>query len=224
MKKMILMIPVLLLFACTTKYNYIDTGTCIGYYDGNVYEYLKQDRGNWDSITRVIEKCSPEVQTLLKEEKITFLGPKNIAFEKFFFWSHPDHVSDDVVNYNKEGYTCIDEFPREFCDKIVKSHLAKGVYLRDEVPRVEKDDEGQHTGGGVVLTAMDRNKIWVWTIRNPYAGVAEMGDVELRLASVKLDGKTIIHNLGAIATTDLRAENGVVHALADRYFLGQMFE
>lgn len=224
MKKIVWIISAVLLSGCGTKYNYWDTGICDGYYEGSVYEYLKHDRGNWDSVTKVIEKCSPEVQSLFENEKITFLGPKNIAFQKYFFWGQPGHTSGQVVNYNKAGHVSIDEWPQSLCDSIVKSHLVMGVILRDDVPRVEKDDGGNNSGGGLVMTTVWGNKIWAWTIRNSYAGVPEMGDVEMRTAAVKADGKTIINNLETIATTNLEADNGVVHALPDSYFLGQFFE
>ncbi|MEG0796663.1 MAG: fasciclin domain-containing protein [Odoribacter sp.] len=224
MKGIVLIISVFLMSSCGTKYNYIDTGTCKGYYDGTIYEYLKQDRGHWDSITKVIEKCSPEVLALFETQKITFFGPKNIAFQKYFYWGQPDHISEQVVNYNKEAYACINEWPRTLCDSFVKSHLVLGVTMRDDVPRLEKDDEGVNNGGGVVMTTVWGNKLWCWTIRNPFAGVPEAGDVEMKIASVKADGITIINNLGNIATTNLEAKNGVVHALADAYFLGQFFQ
>lgn len=224
MKGIILIIIMVILASCGTKYNYNDLGICNDYYDGSIYEYLRHDKGNWDSITKVIDKCSPEVKALLENEKITFFGPKNIAFQKYFFWGNPEHESSSVVNYNVEGYTCIDDMPRELCDSIVKSHLVIGVVMRDDVPRVITDEEKKNIGGGSILTTVGGNKIWVWTIRNAYAGVEDMGDVELLLASVKADGKTVINNLGTIATTNIRAENGVVQALSDAYFLGQLFE
>lgn len=224
MKGIICIISAFLLFSCQTKYNYIDTGTSIGYFDGSVYEYLKHDRGNWDSIAKVIDKCSPEVIEVLKNDNITFLGPKNIAFVKYFFWGNPEHVSNDVINYNKEAYNSINNMPRALCDSLVKSHIVRGITMRDDIPRVEMDAEGQIVGGGTVMTTLQGNKVWLWTVRNAFAGVPESADVEVRLASVKEDGKTIINSLKSIATTNLEAHNGVVHALGDQYFLGQFFE
>lgn len=224
MRGIIILLSVFTLLSCGTKYNYIDTGTSIGYFDGSLYDYLKQDRGHWDSIAKVIDKCSPEVIDILKNENITFFGPKNIAFEKFFFWGDPEHSSADVVNYNTEGYNCIDNLPQEWCDSIVKSHIVMGRVMRDDVPRAEEDDKKNIISGGKVMTTLKGNKLWVWTIRNAFAGVPETADVEMRMAAVKADGHTIINNLGTVATTNLDTKTGVVHALADNYFLGQFFE
>lgn len=219
-----IILTVVLLAACTTKYNYTDTGISIGYYDGSVYDYLKSDRGNWDSIAKVIDKCSPELIELLKTEEVTFLGPKNIAFDKYFFWGKPENASTAVTNYNHEGYAAIDNLPRHLCDSLVKSHLVRGIIMRDDIARGVKDEEGKYIGGGKLVTTLQGNKIWLWTLRNAFAGVPETADVEVQLASVKADGLTIINNLGTVATTNLEAQNGVVHALGDHYFLGQLFE
>lgn len=130
-----------------------------------------------------------------------------------------------MTNYNKNYYRSIDEFPRDFCDQIVKTHLyTGGKVMRDDVPRLERDEEGVADGGGMVLPMMYGNKIWIWSLRNAFAGVEEMADVELRAAAVEEDGKTITNNLGTIATTNLENQSGVVHALGDQYFLGQLFE
>lgn len=223
---LIVLITCLAAISCSTKYNYIDTGTAIGYYDGTMLEYFQNDGWhNWDSVVRVIDRCSPEVKALFerRDGKITFFGPKNIAFEKFFFWA--EHESGDVHNYNTDYYRSIDEFPQDFCDKLVKSHLyVDGKIMRDEVPRLERDEDGEASGGGTVVTTMYGNKIWLWTLRNAFAGVAETADVELKAAAVLSDGKTILNNLGTIATTNLENQSGVVHALSDSYFLGQLFQ
>ena len=128
--------------------------------------------------------------------------------------------------YKRQNYyRSIDEFPRDFCDQIVKSHLyVDGKVMRDDIPRIERDEEGVAEGGGMVLTMMYGNKIWIWSLRNAFAGVEEMADVELQAAAVEDNGVTIINNLGTIATTNLENQSGVVHALGDHYFLGQLSE
>ena len=214
------------LFGCSTKWNYIDTGTSIGYYDGTMLDYFRNDTWhNWDSIAKVIDKCSPEIKAYFErtDASITFFGPKNIAFEKFFFWSA--NPSLDVPNYNTASYTCIDEFSQDFCDQIVMSHLyVDGKIMRDDIALVETDDEGENIGGGMVLNMEYGNKLWVWSVKNSFIGVSEAGDIELRAASVEADGHTIVNNLGTIATTNLENKSGVVHALGDQYFIGQLLQ
>lgn len=226
MRGIVLILWGILFCSCSTKYNFIDTGTAVGYYDGTMLEYFKNDNWhNWDSIAKVIDRCSPELKALFeqRDSKITFFGPKNIAFEKFFFWA--EHEKADVHNYNTEYYKSIDEFPREFCDQIVKSHLyVDGKLMRDDIPRLERDEDGEASGGGMILKMMYGNKLWIWSLRNAFAGVAETADVELKLAAVKEDGKTIFNNLGTVATTNLENQSGVVHALSNSYFLGQLFQ
>ena len=219
--------PLCLMFAaCSTKWNYVDTGTSVGYYEGTMLEYFRNDTWhNWDSIAKVIDKCSPEIKAYFEktDASITFFGPKNIAFEKFFFWAKNPNA--DVTNYNTADYTCIDEFPQDFCDQLVTSHLyIDGKVMRDDIALVETDEEGVAYGGGMVFTMVNGNKLWVWSITNSFIGVSEAGDIELRAASVEADGHTIVNNLGTIATTNLENKSGVVHALGDQYFIGQLLQ
>ena len=76
----------------------------------------------------------------------------------------------------------------------------------------------------MVFTMVNGNKLWVWSIKNSFIGVSEAGDIELRAASVEADGHTIVNNLGTIATTNLENKSGVVHALGDQYFIGQLLQ
>ena len=73
----------------------------------------------------------------------------------------------------------------------------------------------------MVLNMEYGNKLWVWSVKNSFIGVSEAGDIELRAASLDDDG-TLMHSLGTIATTNLENQSGVVHALGDQYFLGQL--
>ena len=49
-KLLVTMIVLLLIGGCSTNWNFENTGLAKEHFDGNMYEYLKSDSYNWDSI------------------------------------------------------------------------------------------------------------------------------------------------------------------------------
>ena len=88
MKGIFLILGCVLCFSCSTKYNYIDTGTAVGYYDGTMLEYFRHDTWhNWDSIAKVIDRCSPELKSLFEstDANITFFCRRISLSRSFSF-------------------------------------------------------------------------------------------------------------------------------------------
>lgn len=213
---------VFVLAACQTKYNYNDTGVSNGRHYCNMYEYLKSDHENWDSIAKIIERSGEDIVELFQKEEITFFGPTNLTIHKWFYYDKQNGGLEDSVAYIPHGYACIDDIPVDTCRKIVLSHVVEGVITRDDMPRVTYDEKGEKNGGGVILTTKYGNKIWVWTIQEPYMGIPDMGAVISDMASLKRNG-SVNKNIG-LATVGLKPDNGMVHSLPYRYSIGEMFE
>ena len=49
MKNIGIILVLLSLFSCETKYNYIDSGLANGRFDGTMYDYLHSNSYDWDS-------------------------------------------------------------------------------------------------------------------------------------------------------------------------------
>ncbi|HJA16382.1 MAG TPA: hypothetical protein H9796_15120, partial [Candidatus Butyricimonas faecavium] len=79
MEKLIIIMLLIVLGACNTKYHYVDTGISNGIHDCSMLEYLRGDSYNWDTIVRVIERA--DLSLLFDKDdvdnQITFLGPTN---------------------------------------------------------------------------------------------------------------------------------------------------
>ena len=99
------------------------------------------------------------------------------------------------------------------------SHVIQGKYLKERIARIEYNEKGEKKGGGNVLTTIHGNKVWLWTIQQPYMNIPDMGPIELNMASLKED--EVYKNIG-IASSDIHPDNGVVHSLPYSYNLGEL--
>ena len=106
-KLLVTMIVLLLIGGCSTNWNFENTGLAKEHFDGNMYEYLRSDSYNWDSIRLIIERA--ELVPLFEgKDPITFIGPTNHSVRKW--------MNDKFI-------------------KIVKDHLFAGKILRDDIPQ-----------------------------------------------------------------------------------------
>lgn len=190
--------------SCDTDYNYIDSGTCDGVHDCTMWEYLQGDPYNWDSTCMMIEHAG--LVDLFKGEgeyeEIMFFGPTSHSI-RYYLWY-----------YNIERITDISS---EWCRNVILRHVVGQVLLRDDVPVGENNStlEGGKSGG-IELTGLAGNKMWLYSEHSSYQGVANAGPVILHLISI--DGQANI----PIASTDIQTTTGVVHSLHYSYSFGNL--
>ena len=87
-KLLVTMIVLLLIGGGSTNWNFENTGLAKEHFDGNMYEYLKSDSYNWDSIRLIIEKAELVVLKLLRiiclpgRYYVTIFPKENILHKK----------------------------------------------------------------------------------------------------------------------------------------------
>lgn len=195
-----LILAISAMISCNTDYNYIDSGTCNGVHDCTMWEYLQGDPYNWDSTCVMIEHAG--LVDLFKGEEehkeLMFFGPTSHSIRYFLY---------------EYGYERISDLPSDWCKETILRHVVDTVLLRDEVPTGENYAtlEGRRSGG-IELTALGGNKIWLYTEHSSYEGVANAGPVILHLMS--LDNQSNI----PIASTNIQTTTGVVHSLHYSYY------
>ena len=220
MKKILFILVVAGVFTASgTKYDYIDTGVCEEEFRGNMYEYLQSNHYDWDSIVKIIDRAG--LREMFEKEDFTFLGPTNITIRKWFFWDKIGGVGNTDKEYVIHGYKSIQRVPVEICRKIVLSHVVEGIIARDDIARATYNEEQKMDGGGNIFTTRWGNRVWLWTIQEPYMNIPEMGPVIVEMASVDGEGKKI-KDIG-MATIGVKPTNGMVHSLPYSYNLGEMY-
>ena len=89
MKKCALFIIGFMIIFCGCRKDYFhDTGLANGKHDCTIWEYMQQDRENWDSTILVIKRAG--LQSLFdgtddENKEITFFGPTNMSIMQFLF-------------------------------------------------------------------------------------------------------------------------------------------
>lgn len=217
MKQILILCLGMMMFSCGTKYHYEDTGITSGRFHGNMYEYLKSEH-EFDSMVKVIERAG--LVPMFEKENITFLAPMNFVLEKWFYYDDKNGGYDQAVSYIPHGYKAVDDIDPEVCKRIVLSHIVEGKIMRDDVPRATFNELGERNGGGTIIDTRNGNKIWLWSVKEPYMNIPDMGPVIVSLASLKND-QTVNKNIG-IVFPDHEPDNGAVIILPYSYQMGEL--
>ena len=190
-------------FGSCTKDNFIETGLSKGRFDGNMLEYMHSNPYDWDS-TIILIKHAGLVSLFEGKDypMITFFGPTNHSIRLWMI---------------QNGITNLQEVDPEDCKQMLLRHVVVGKYMRDDIPRGKGAVDGGVVGtGGITYTAIGGNKIWAYTFRDQYNGVADIGAVTIKISSVDQYRKF------DIASSTIEPDNGVVHSLHYNFVFGQM--
>lgn len=204
MKNLVVILGLLFLFSCETKYNYIDTGLAKEQFEGTTWEYLHSNHYDWDSVVVMIERAGMEELFKGGEEgyeEFTFFGPTNLSILRWMI---------------RNDYEQIADIPVEMCRDFIRRHVVAGVHYRDEIPRGEAVLGQIQGNGGEVMTAMAGNRLWVYTEQKPYENIPDVGPVFIYIRS--LDTQTSIE----VASSNIKTYTGVVHSLDYSYTLGEL--
>ena len=206
MKKLIYIVIALsvIITACETEDNYIDTGISNGRFDGNMMEYFASNSYDWDSTALVIQRAGIEDifnGTNDAYPEITFLGPTNHSIRRW------------MIN---EGYDKVADIPADLCKTMMLKHIVKGKFMKEDIDYINTDYTAANPDqdGGTVLTCLGGNKVLAYKQREDYGGVSEGGAIVLRFYS--LDAKQKV----PMASADIEPDNGVVHSLNYTYTFG----
>ena len=204
MKNIGIILVLLSLFSCETKYNYIDSGLANGRFDGTMYDYLHSNSYDWDSTLLLVERAGLEDLFQGKQagyEKITFFGPTNLSILRWMI---------------EQGYNAVREIPEATCRELILRHIVAGIHWRDDIPRGEQGLGETQGKGGEVFTSAFGTKFWVYSFQDTYHDIPDVGPVYLYVTS--FDTRTQID----VASTDIETDNGVVHSLNYSYTFGQL--
>lgn len=201
---------VLMLGSCT-KYNYIDGGRADGMHDCTMWEYFHTDSYNWDSVILMIDRA--DMRSVFDGSgiypEITFFGLTNLSIER--------HIANHNKNMKPTDagfWHGVNDIPVIQCRDILQKLVVPRPLLRKEIPRgqrvqetVDGVSEWKQTDG--MMCDCLRGRLFVWTQRDPWQGMDDMGAFTLWIASQNQQGTSSER----IASTNIQTKNGVVHAL-----------
>lgn len=199
----------LVAFCSCTKYNYIDGGVANGVHDCSMWDYFHTDSYNWDSTMIMIEHAG--LKSLFdgtgEYKQITFFGLTNLSIRRYMLNNNADLEEDDPQ------YLCrVTDISPAKCKDILQKLVVPGKRIMlNDVPRGRRlsvNNVYKETDG--MKCACVKGELFLWTLRQDYNNMQEMGEVELYVASRNVAGA----RNEQVASTDIQTTNGVVQALS----------
>jgi hypothetical protein len=196
MKKIVTGIVLLTVVACSTDWNFEDTGRARERFDGSMYAYLKSNSYDWDSVRLMIERAGL-VEAFDGGETFTFFGPTNHSIRRWM---------------NETGRAAVREIPAEECRERVMAYLLDGKLLRDDIPEGELLDAAWQ--GGKEYAFRSGRRVMLYRVLGSYEGIPKAGAAVIHLQA---GGVTT-----TVASSNIQPANGVVHSLDYNHRFGTL--
>lgn len=186
-----------------TKWNYHDGGLSNGVHDCSMWEYLHTQSRDWDSTIIMIEHAG--LRDLFEgngeHEQITFLGLTNYSI-RTYLWDN--------------GHKRVTDLSSEQCKQILSKLIIPKRIMLDDVPRGSRRADTGVKSGGIIYPLLNGGEVFMWTYRDAYMNVADMGAVSLFC---------MVHGAvesAQIVSTDIQTNNGVVQALGYNFRISNL--
>lgn len=191
--------------ACETRYNYIDTGLSNGVHNCTMYEYFEKDSYNWDSLRKMIDRAGlTDMFNGLDPqcEKMMFFGLTNHSIREWMWAEFP--IGDKL-------YESINDINPRVCRQLVLQHVVPNkILMRIDVPVGIKGASADKNVGGMYLSPLEGDPIFLWAQVSSWEGVPNAGPKMLFIHLNDLVQKDV-------ASADIQTNTGVVHAMHYTY-------
>ena len=203
-----------------TKYNLIETGLSNGVHETSMNGYFSTDPYNWEETQKLIKKAGLEsyfTSTTTGSKGITFLGVTDLSIIRY--------VAEQQVKENEtaesEGREAkrieLDDITQEDArNMLVNCIIPQRIMLKD-VPRgrLTTTDGNTTRTGGMTVTTLGGEKLWLYTFQEDFNNVPNSGPVSLYVVSEKTQKRV------KIASSDIQTQTGIVHSLPYSFTLGE---
>ena len=203
-----------------TKYNLIETGLSNGVHETSMNGYFSTDPYNWEETQKLIKKAGLEsyfTSTTTGSKGITFLGVTDLSIIRY--------VAEQQVKENEtaesEGREAkrieLDDITQEDARKMLLNCIIPQRIMLKDVPRgrLTTTDGNTTRTGGMTVTTLGGEKLWLYTFQEDFNNVPNSGPVSLYVVSEKTQKRV------KIASSDIQTQTGIVHSLPYSFTLGE---
>lgn len=202
MKTISIVIGLVFLLGACEKNDFHDSRLANGKHDCSMWEYMRGDPDNWDSVRLMIQRAG--LQQLFEGRdpaypEITFFGPVNYSVVRFLL-----KTTDEEGN---RLYRSVQDVPADICRQMVLSHILPHRMMKEDF---DYENKGTDTGGSILqtLTGID---LRVYRIKSPYYDIPDLGPEYLAIHALEKGYKV------DVLSADIETTNGVVHSLSNTY-------
>lgn len=213
--KHILSITLIVLMFSSCKKYYLDSGQHEQVYDGTVMDYIKLRKDVFDSLYKVIQLA--DMEGTLNREGVTFFAPGDASIRKTIF-----ELNDYLYSIGRDTIYTLDQVDSSVWKEYLSMYIYNNTYTLRDIPQLDTLNMNVFPGQGFISVGNQNMNIGV--IHNHVSTsdgqVIEYAGYRQLFLSYLLD----VSNTGGygsmvnapVATSDIRAKNGVIHALEYR--------
>lgn len=184
------------------KDTFHDTGRADGVHDCSVWEYFRQDRGNWDSLVVMVRKAGLVELFDGKDPacpEMTVFGLTNLSIIQYLL-----RTTDEK---GMQVYRGVRDMPGELCREILLSYIIPGRHVRTDFPY---EVQGTLEGGEVYRT-LNGLDLRVYRIKGNWQGMTDIGADGIGFHFLGSG------HMGHVASGDITTGNAVIHSLSTTF-------
>ena len=206
----ILILTLLVAFSSCTRTHFIDGPDPIAHHDKTMWEYFESQPYDWSMTMQLIDHAGLRDLFIGKSQygtDITFFGITNFSIMRYLYDKEKRHYEDTGEKITLE----VKDLPREDCKRWILNCVYPKKRMLEEWPagRPSSDPSKLIGTGGKVYQMASGLKLWIYTFKEPYDGVPEMGPLKINLVSLDETRQKRTR----VASHNIDTNTGVVQAL-----------
>ncbi len=202
--------------SCNKKDSFIDTGVHTAKYDGSILDYLKEKRGQFDSIVKIIQIAGME--NVFDNEEITFFAPADSSVNNSI-----EQLNMLLQIWGLKEVKRLEQIKPEVWAKFLSRYVFKGKKAMNDYPQIDIGNlsafpgqvytsySGQIMNIGVVYDDAGTAD----GVQVKYAGYRHLLISYIPSISTPLDYRSWYS--ANVASVNIAPRNGYIHALRYSY-------
>ncbi len=206
-KLSIVLVTLMLSVACTKNDYYKDSGTIDPNYNGTILDYLNNNHGNFDSVSRIVKLANME--NVFKTQSLTFFAPSDSCVRlSLQLWN------SYLASFGMQPITRMDQIDSSVWRKYISLYLFAGAKSMNDYRQVDWSNFSAFSGqsypsyGGYSMN--------IGVVYNDIGGIQYAGYRQLVLSYIgsQTNPKDITSWRSTyVISANIHPSNGYVHAL-----------
>lgn len=193
--------------ACAKDEYYVDGGKAEAKFNGNILEFLNSKPVPFDSVAQIVVLAGME--ETFKNDTITFFAPTDLVIKQSL-----QFLNIQLFSLGKDTIKALSDVSPVIWKKYLSRYIMDGTNILKDYPQIDFDIRAVYPGMNTFNLA--GNELYnIGVVYNDQNSVKYIGYRQLAYSFIPDRSKPLDNWMtAAVATSDIRPTNGVVHALA----------
>jgi len=194
-----------LIYSCSDNSYLIDTGLHDTNYQGTVWDYLKEKKIDFDSLTKIIQLAG--MQEVFEQDTITFFAPSNPSIN-----SSVSDLNDYLYRRGQDTVKDLDQINPAVWKELLSLYIIKDEYVLKDIPQL--DTTQLDVFGGQTFLSYGGVPMNVGVVYFDAGGVKYAGYRQLYYSYINDFSNEVGSLINVpVASSDIQPYNGAVHVL-----------